>query len=135
MFYRCINIQHKPIIYKLGIKKQRSKETKCALVWRTGLSGVPPDSVRCTRSVQGSTSHSRVSSGALRYNSLDCQVCHRIVRCDSAATTTLRNGRLQKHGVQMNSEEQCAQSQSRGSEAHRTLNSVCPVRHQTVRCH
>jgi hypothetical protein len=38
---------------------------------------VPPDSVRCTRSVQGSTSHSQVSSGALRCNLTDCSVCHR----------------------------------------------------------
>jgi hypothetical protein len=37
---------------------------------------VPPDSVRCTRTVQSPSSHSRVSSGALRYNSLDCPVHH-----------------------------------------------------------
>jgi hypothetical protein len=30
---------------------QRSKETECALVWRTGLSGVPSDIVQCTRTV------------------------------------------------------------------------------------
>jgi hypothetical protein len=41
------------------------------------MSGVPPDSVRCTRTVQGPTSHSRVSSGALRYNSPDCPVHQR----------------------------------------------------------
>jgi hypothetical protein len=29
------------------------KAQECALVWRTGLFGVPPDSVRCTRTVQG----------------------------------------------------------------------------------
>jgi hypothetical protein len=34
-----------------------------------------PDSVRCTRTVQGSSSHSRVFAGALRYNSPDCPVC------------------------------------------------------------
>jgi hypothetical protein len=38
---------------------------------------VPPDSVRCTRTVQNQPSHSRVSSGALRYNSLDCLVHQR----------------------------------------------------------
>jgi hypothetical protein len=27
-------------------------QPKCALVWRTGLSGVPPDSVRCIRGLQ-----------------------------------------------------------------------------------
>jgi hypothetical protein len=75
---------------------QRSKETKCALVWRTGLSGVPPDSVRCTRTVQSPNNHSWVSSGALLYNSSDCPVCHRTVRCTSGATTIQRNGRLQR---------------------------------------
>jgi hypothetical protein len=50
------------------------------MVWRTRLSGVPPDSVRCTRTVQGSTSYSRENAGALRYNSPDCSVCHRTIR-------------------------------------------------------
>jgi hypothetical protein len=106
---------------KLGFKYKGAK--KPSVLW----SGVPPDSVRCTRTVQGWTGHSRVSSGALRYNSPDCPVCHQTVRCDSGATTTSRNGRLQKRGDQMNSEEQCAQSQSHRPEAHRTLNSACPV--------
>jgi hypothetical protein len=45
--------------------------------WRTGLSGVPPDSVRCIRTIQGSTSHSRENAGTLRYNSPDCPVSQR----------------------------------------------------------
>jgi hypothetical protein len=48
--------------------------------WRTGQSGVPPDSVRCTRTVQMSTSHSREFQGALHYNLPDCPVRHRTVR-------------------------------------------------------
>jgi hypothetical protein len=33
--------------------KQRAKrQPKAPLVWRTGLSGVPPDSVRCTRGIR-----------------------------------------------------------------------------------
>jgi hypothetical protein len=36
-----------------------------------------PDSVRCTRTVQMSNSHSREFQGALRYNSPDCPVCQR----------------------------------------------------------
>jgi hypothetical protein len=55
----------------------RSKGTESALVWRTGLSGVPPDSVRCTRTVQSQISHPRVFASALRYNSPDCLVCER----------------------------------------------------------
>jgi hypothetical protein len=42
-----------------------------------------------------STSHSRVFASALRYNSLDCPVCHRNVRCTSGVTAIQRNGRLQ----------------------------------------
>jgi hypothetical protein len=57
---------------------------------------VPPDSVWCTKTVQSPTSHSRVSSVALRYNSLDCPVCHQTVRCTSGVTTIHRNGRLQR---------------------------------------
>jgi hypothetical protein len=41
--------------------------------------------VRCTRTVQRPTLNSRVSQDALRYNSPDCPVCHRTVRCTSGA--------------------------------------------------
>jgi hypothetical protein len=62
-------------------------QPKCALVWRTGLSGVPPDSVRCTTGQcpvhQGTSSWTPYLRGefseALRYNSPDCPVHHRIV--------------------------------------------------------
>jgi hypothetical protein len=42
---------------------------------------VPPDSVRCTSTVQLRTRHLRVSQAALCYNSPDRPVCHRTVRC------------------------------------------------------
>jgi hypothetical protein len=42
MFYRCIKVQHKPIKrLKIGFKYKGAKETKSALVWRTGLFGAP----------------------------------------------------------------------------------------------
>jgi hypothetical protein len=42
-------VQHKPIKRsKLGFKRKEKKKPKRAMVWRTGLSSVPPDSVRCT---------------------------------------------------------------------------------------
>jgi hypothetical protein len=78
MIYRCIKVQHKPI--NIQVRDPIQKEQKgleCAVVWRTGLSGVPPDSVWCTRTVQGPTSHSRVFAGALRYNSPNCMVSQR----------------------------------------------------------
>jgi hypothetical protein len=37
---------------RMGSNKESKGQPKCALVWRTGLSGVPPDSVRCTRGLQ-----------------------------------------------------------------------------------
>jgi hypothetical protein len=36
----------------MGSNKESKGQPKCALVWRTGLSGAPPDSVRCTRRLQ-----------------------------------------------------------------------------------
>jgi hypothetical protein len=75
MYYRCIKVQHKPInIQVRDPNSKEQKEPKCDVVWRTGLSGVPPDSVLCTRTVQSLSSHSWVFVGALRYNSLGCPV-------------------------------------------------------------
>jgi hypothetical protein len=84
------------------------------VVWRTGLSGVPPDSVRCTRSAQDWTSHSRVSPGMLRYNSPDCTVCHRTVRCATGLSGAPAEQWLSSATVDCNSAwqrysgEQCA---------------------------
>jgi hypothetical protein len=94
MFYRCIRFNTKPI--NIQVRDPIQKEQKgleCAVVWRTGLSGVPTDCVRCTRTVQGQTSHSRENVGALRHNSPDCPVCQR-------GNGYLRNGRLlQRYSV------------------------------------
>jgi hypothetical protein len=45
------------------------------MVWRTGLSGVPPDSVRCTRVDQLELATFGFLEKPLRYNSPDCPVC------------------------------------------------------------
>jgi hypothetical protein len=101
-----LKVQHKPIKrLKLGFKRKEQKKPKRTLVWRTALSGVPLDSVRCTRDRIGWTLHLRVSGEPLHYNSPDCPVGHRTDRCDSRATTKKRNGRLQR--------EQCADSSRR----------------------
>jgi hypothetical protein len=43
-------VKHKPIKVQERVQIKRAKDIpKAALVWRTGLFGVPPDSVRCTR--------------------------------------------------------------------------------------
>jgi hypothetical protein len=46
-------VHNKPIKRpRKGFNKESKGQPKCALVWRTGLSGVPPDSIRCTRELQ-----------------------------------------------------------------------------------
>jgi hypothetical protein len=64
---------------KLGFKFKEQKKPKCALVWHTGLSGVPPDSVRCTRPYNSEL----LSFGFLRRRSA---IIHRTVRSTSRAT-------------------------------------------------
>jgi hypothetical protein len=140
----------------LGFKSKGAKEPKCALVWRTRLSGVPPDSVRCTRTVQLWTGHLRVSTAPLHYNSPDCPVHQR-------SNGYQRNGRLQQTPANATVREQFAQKSEQPPEAHQTVNNTCsvpqedkaptvvraqtlmvgwrgwrtgqcPVAHQTVRC-
>jgi hypothetical protein len=64
--------------------KESKRQPKCALVWRTGLSGVPLDSVRCTtgqcpvhQGTQLRNAHHREFWEPLRYNSPDCPVRQR----------------------------------------------------------
>jgi hypothetical protein len=81
---------------------------------------VPPDSVRCTRSIQLQTRHSGVSLGVLRYNSPDCPV-HQRSNSSFAQRSTAKAQEL---------DEQCATVRGRAeqpSEAYRTVNSACPV--------
>jgi hypothetical protein len=58
------------------------------MVGRTGLSGVPPDSVRCTRVDQLKLTTFGFLEKPLCYNSSDCPVWHRTVWCASGAMTT-----------------------------------------------
>jgi hypothetical protein len=62
-----------------------------ALVWRTGLSGVPPDSVRCTRVDQLKLATFGFLEMPLRYNSPDCPVCQ---RSNDYSATVDSNGNL-----------------------------------------
>jgi hypothetical protein len=68
---------------------KRSKELECAENWRTGLSGVPPDSVRCTRIV-----HSEPAT--LGNSRAPSAIIHRTVRCVSGQQLSSANGRLYK---------------------------------------
>jgi hypothetical protein len=58
----------------MGSNKESKGQPKCALVWRTGLSGVPPDSVRCTRGLQAEL----LTFGNFQRSSA---IIHRTVRC------------------------------------------------------
>jgi hypothetical protein len=78
-------VHNKPIKRPRKDSNLRSKiKPKCALVWRTGLSGVPPDSVRCTREPDSEL----LTFGNSGSNSA---IIHRTVRCASGvmATTAL----------------------------------------------
>jgi hypothetical protein len=84
-------VHNKPIKRpRKGSNKDSKRQPKGTLVWRTGLSGVPPDSVRCTRALQLEL----ITFGKIRGRSAKI---HRTVRCASGATATSRsNGRLQR---------------------------------------
>jgi hypothetical protein len=68
-------VQHKPIKSpRKGSNKKSKRQPKAALVWRIGLSGVPPDSVRCTREINSELATFGFLGLPLRYNSPDCPV-------------------------------------------------------------
>jgi hypothetical protein len=109
-----------------GSNKESKRQPKCALVWRTGLSGVPPDSVRCTREPNpevatfgNSGSHSAI--------------IHWTVRCASGVTTTQRQRSSATNNKCVTVRACARRSQDRRQKAHRTVNSDCPVHHRTVR--
>jgi hypothetical protein len=96
MLYRCQRFTTNQYKDKRKGSKQRSKVIpKAALVWRTGLSGVPPDSVRCTRRIHSELASFGNSGGR-------SAIIHQTVRCNTrlsgvpADQRLLRaNGRLQ----------------------------------------
>jgi hypothetical protein len=70
-------VQHKPIKGpKKGSNNKEQRKPKVALVWRTGLSGVPPDSVRCTKE-----NHSKLLS--FGFSGSHSAIIHRTVRCST----------------------------------------------------
>jgi hypothetical protein len=124
-------VQHKPIKRsELGFKRKKQKKPKRTLIWRTGLSGVPPDSVRCTRVDRLQTLHLRVSEVTLRYNSPDCPVLHRTVLCAKRS-----NGRLQRSADTVSSASRVRAAPEGAPDSEQCLPGVapdCPV-HQDVR--
>jgi hypothetical protein len=123
-------VHNKPIqVKRKGSNKGSKVKPKAALVWRTRLSGVPPDSVRCTRE-----SNSKLAS--LGNSGSRSTIIHRTVRCNTrlsgvpAEQRLLRaNGRLQNTFNAL----QCALESEQRQKAHRTVYSDCPMQHRTVR--
>jgi hypothetical protein len=77
-------VRNKPIKRpRKGSNKESKRQPKGTLVWRTGLSDVPSDSVRCTRALEAQLA----TFGKIRGRSA---IIHRTVRCASGATTTSR---------------------------------------------
>jgi hypothetical protein len=119
-------VQHNPIKRsKLGFKSKEQKKLKRTVVWRTGLSVVPPDSVRCPRVRTGWTLHLQVSGEPLRYNSPDCSVCQRSNGSEAQRSTPTV-------ACNVNSARTVRAESEQRQKTHRTVNSACPV-HQEVR--
>jgi hypothetical protein len=123
-----LKVQHKLIKRsKLVFKRKEQKKPKRSLVWRTGLSGVPPDSVRCTRG-------DRLKLFTFGFLESRSAIIHRTVQCDSGATAIKHNGQLQRSPANMNSARTVRAKSEQRQKAHQTVKSACPVRHRTVRC-
>jgi hypothetical protein len=81
-------VQHKPIKSPRKSSNKKSKrQPKAALVWRTGLSGVPPDSVRCTREINSKLA-TFVNSGS------HSAIIHWTVRCSTGLSGVPAEQRL-----------------------------------------
>jgi hypothetical protein len=120
-------VHNKPIKrQRKGSNKKSKRQPKCALVWRTRLSGVPPDSVRCTR---------ELNSELLTFGNSGSHsaIIHRTVRCSTGLSSVpaeqrllCANGRLQRTLNAL----QCAAARAevRARARRRTRQSTGPVR-------
>jgi hypothetical protein len=126
-------VHNKPIKRpRKGSNKESKRQPKAALVWRTGLSGVPPDSVRCTRERNSKLlSFGNLGSGSA--------IIHRTIWCSTGlsgapngataqAPTVDCNATVQRYSARLH-----AQNSEQAPEPHWTVNRTCPVHHRTVR--
>jgi hypothetical protein len=105
MFYRCQRFTTNQYKDKRKGSKQRSKvKPKAALVWRTGLSSVPPDSVWCTREDQ-------LKLASFRNSGSRSAIIHQTVQCNTGLSGVPAEQRLLRANgrLQVNSKsKQCA---------------------------
>jgi hypothetical protein len=115
-------VHNKPIERpRKGSNKESKRQPKGTLVWRTGLSGVPPDSVRCTRELEAELATFGKMGGR-------SAIIHRTVRCTSGAMATSR----QWSTANAFNALQCAPESEQRQTAHRTIYRTCPVHHRTA---
>jgi hypothetical protein len=126
-------VHNKPIKSpRKGSNKKSKIQLKAALVLHTGLSGVPPDSVRCTREIN----YELATFGNLGSRSA---IIHRTVRCSTGlsgvptgATSSAPTVVCKRWTVSYSARTARAEVRA-GKKVHRTVNRTCPVHHRTVR--
>jgi hypothetical protein len=94
-----------------------------------------PDCPVCHRTVSGAPgpyTSELFSFGFLQHHSA---IIHQTVRCAKRSNGYQHNDQLQRTPANATVRAHCAQKSEQASEAHRTVNSGCSVRHRTVRCH
>jgi hypothetical protein len=90
---------------------------------------VPPDSVRCNRTVEAKLA----TFGNFQGRST---IIHRTVRCTPDCPVCQQKQRLlrrQRSPAEAFNALQCAPESEHAREAHRTVYSICPVHHRTAR--
>jgi hypothetical protein len=109
-------VQHKPIKSpRKGSTKKSKRQPKATLVWRTGLSGVPPDSVRCTREINSKLA----TFGNLGSHSA---IIHRTVWCSTVLSGVPSEATVASATVEFNGRLttlQCADCARRSQSRHR----------------
>ena len=120
MFYRCQRFNIKPIKRPcFGFNKGAKGQPRAPLVWRTGLSGVPPDSEQYLSGAPGDSDSNSSPSGFLGSRRA---IIHRTVRCAPDMS-----GAPRKLGL-LNSPASGSRG-SRSAKIHRTVRCTpgCPV--------
>jgi hypothetical protein len=113
-------VHNKPIKRpRKGSNKKSKRQSKCALVWRTGQCPVH-------QGTRLQTCHLRKFWELLRYNSPDCPVCQR--SNGYTAPTVVCNEELMRYSARLR-----VQKSEQHQKTHRTVNRDCPVHHKTVR--
>jgi hypothetical protein len=105
----------------MGSNKESKRQPKGTLVWRIGLSGVPLDSVRCTRDLEAELATFGKMGGR-------SAIIHRTVRCASGATATSR----QRSTATAFNALQCAPDSEHAQLVHRPVYRTCLVHHRTA---